>query len=90
MSWISEYNRDWYVSRMADHFKKSKEEIEKKLEKEPEALDDFVDYLIEAHEARKDRQMSKIGTQVIEELENQEISMDELIEKGLFNEDSKH
>lgn len=34
--------------------------------------------------------MSKIGTQVIEELENQEISMDELIEKGLSNEDSKH
>lgn len=34
--------------------------------------------------------MSKLGSHIINELETQEITMEELQEKGLFNEDSKH
>jgi hypothetical protein len=34
--------------------------------------------------------MSKLGSYIIDELETQDLTMEELQEKGLFNENSKH
>jgi hypothetical protein len=49
MGWINDRNREMYIKRMATHFSKTmtEEEVREMVEKQPEALEEFVDYLVD-------------------------------------------
>lgn len=52
MVWITDTNREYFIKRMARHFKKTttEEELRKNIEKDPTILEDFVDYLVDSNE----------------------------------------
>ena len=52
MEWINDKNREYYIRRMARHFKRTttEEELRKNIEKDPTILEDFVDYLVDSYE----------------------------------------
>lgn len=51
-TWVNEFNREQYTKRMVKHYKntKSESEIRKLVDKNPQLLDDFVDYLANDYE----------------------------------------
>lgn len=51
-TWVNEFNYEHYVKRMAKHYKdtKTEDEIRQLVKDDPQALDDFVDYLANDYE----------------------------------------
>jgi hypothetical protein len=45
MGLITKDNRDYYIKRMARHYNKTTAEIEKRVDENPETLENFAEYL---------------------------------------------
>lgn len=53
LAWITDKNREYFIKRMARHFKydeKEERELRKRIEQDPTILEDFVDYLVNEYE----------------------------------------
>ena len=53
MGWITKNNREEWIKKMAKHYGEPIEQVREEVDKNPEILEGFVDYLVDDYESNK-------------------------------------